>query len=193
MFLSHHFSSPWRSAVIIVIIAVLILLFTSCQSDRNPMAPAASADGREVQIADVPGVPESPLVLTKDLVLPMVERLATPRGAVHEPFDPDRGWVNLNTTASGMLIGTAHLQGARPNAEFFVNVRVRYEDNTVEQFINVATLTTNEDGNGNANVHVNVMPNEGETTLRRVAFRVRKTTPPNVVYLAVAWDVPLKK
>lgn len=192
MFLSHHFSSPWRSAVLILAMAVLILLLTSCQSDRSPVAPVPSTNEFQVKIADVPGMPESPLVLPNDLVLPMVERVATPKGAVHEPFDPDRGWVNLNTTASGMLIGTAHLQGARPNAEFFVNVRVRYEDGTVEQFVDIATLTTNSQGNGNVNVHVDVSPQEGDTTLRRVAFRVRKTTPPNVLYLAVAWDIPLK-
>jgi hypothetical protein len=186
MFLSHHFSSPGRSAFLILIIAVLVLLFASCQSDRDPVTPVAST------IADVPDEPESPLVLADDLVLPMVERFATPRAVTHEPFDPDRGWVNLNTTASGMLIGVAHLQGARRNAEFFVNVRVRYEDGTVDQFIDVATLTTDEDGNGNASVRLNVMPHEGETTLRRVAFRLRKTTPPNLLYLAVAWDVPLK-
>jgi hypothetical protein len=192
MFLSQDFSSPWRSAFFILISNVLVLLFTSCQSDRDPVAPVASTDGPQVQIADAPGVPESPRVLADDLVLPMVERFATPVAVTHEPFDPDRGWVNLNTTASGMLIGVAHLQGARPNAEFFVNVRVRYEDGTTDVFTDVATLTTNEDGNGNASVRLNVMPHEGETTLRRVAVRVRKTTPPNVLYLAVAWDVPLK-
>jgi len=192
MFLSHHFSSSWRPAFLILIIAVLVLLFASCQSDRDLVAPMASTDGPQVQIADVPGMPESPLVLADDLVLPMVERFATREAVTREPFDPDRGWVNLNTTASGMLICAAHLQGARPNAEFFVNVRVRYEDGTVDEFIDVATLTTNEDGNGNASVRLNVMPHEGETTLRRVAVRVRKTTPPNLLYLAVAWDVPLK-
>ena len=112
------------------------------------------------------------------------------QGSVRVDFDPEVGWVNLNTTASGRLIVTAHIQGGLPNEEFSVGVRVRYEDETTDIFADIATLTTNIQGNGNVQVQVDVNPPAGSTTLRRVAVRVRRA--PNPLYLAVAWDLPLK-
>ena len=112
------------------------------------------------------------------------------QGSVRVDFDPDVGWVNLNTTASGRLIVTAHIQGGLPNEEFSVGVRVRYEDQTTDIFADIATLTTNGQGNGNVQVQVDVNPPAGSTTLRRVAVRVRRA--PDPLYLAVAWDLPLK-
>ena len=112
------------------------------------------------------------------------------QGSVRADFDPDVGWVNLNTTASGRLIVTAHIQGGLPNEEFSVGVRVRYEDQTTDIFADIATLTTNGQGNGNVQVQVDVNPPAGSTTLRRVAVRVRRA--PDPLYLAVAWDLPLK-
>lgn len=111
-------------------------------------------------------------------------------GAVKVDFDPDVGWVVLNVTATGRLIATAHVQDGLPNEEFSVNLRVRYEDGTVDIFEDIATLTTNGQGKGNVQVQVDVNPPEGSTTLRRVAVRVRRA--PDPLYLAVAWDLPLK-
>jgi hypothetical protein len=115
------------------------------------------------------------------------------QGAVKIDFDPNVGWVNLNSTASGRLIATAHLDNGAPNSVFDVSVRVRYEDGTTTLFTNVTTLTTNGQGKGNAQVRVDVGPPAGSTTLRRVAFRVRRPGPPQILYVAVAWDLPLKK
>ena len=112
------------------------------------------------------------------------------RGADKIPFDPDVGWVVLNTTGDGRLLATIHLEDARPNAEFSINVRVRYEDQSTEIFEEVAVLRTNGQGKGNAQVQVVVNPPEGSTTLRRVAVRVRRA--PNPTYVAVGWDLPLK-
>jgi hypothetical protein len=111
-------------------------------------------------------------------------------GSVKVPFDPDVGWVVLNTTASGKLIGSAHVHDGRPNTEFSISVRVRYEDGTVDVHQDIATLTTNDQGKGNAQVQVDINPPAGSTTLRRVAFRVRRA--PQPLYVAVAWDIPLK-
>jgi hypothetical protein len=115
------------------------------------------------------------------------------QGAVKVRFDPDVGWVNLNTTASGRLNATAHLDNGAPNEVFDVSVRVRYEDGTTALFTNVATLTTNGQGKGNVQIRVDVGPPSGSTTLRRVAFRVRRPGPPQILYVAVAWDIPLKQ
>lgn len=112
------------------------------------------------------------------------------QGAAKIPFDPDVGWAVMNTTGDGRLLATVHLDSARPDAEFTINVRVRYEDNSVEVFEEVATLSTNGQGKGNAQVRVDVHPPAGSTTLRRVAVRVRRT--PNPTYVAVGWDLPLK-
>jgi len=114
------------------------------------------------------------------------------KGAVKVEFDPNVGWVMLNTTGSGKLNATAHLDNGLPNEDFMVNVRVRYEDGTMVQFTNIATLSTNGQGQGNVQVQVNIDPPPGSTTLRRVAFRVRRPGPPNILYLATAWDLPLK-
>lgn len=114
------------------------------------------------------------------------------KGAVKVEFDPNVGWAVFNTTASGKLNATAHIDNGRPNEEYTVSVRVRYEDENVEQFVDIATLTTNGQGNGNVHVQVDVNPPAGSTTLRRVAIRVRRPGPPNILYVAVAWDIPLK-
>jgi hypothetical protein len=111
-------------------------------------------------------------------------------GAVKVPFDPDVGWVILNTTASGKLNATAHVENGRPNEEFSVSVRVRYEDDTVDVFADIATLSTNGQGKGNVHIQVDIDPPADTDTLRRIAFRVRRA--PNPLYLAVAWDIPLK-
>jgi hypothetical protein len=69
---------------------------------------------------------------------------------------------------------------------------VRYEDGTVVPYTDIATLYTNEQGKGNIEVAVNIDPPQNSGTVRRVAVRLRRPGPPNVVYIAVAWDVPLK-
>jgi hypothetical protein len=131
------------------------------------------------------------LVLTVFFIASLaISAFAGGQGAVKVDFDPNVGWVNLNTTASGMLIASAHVQDGLPNEEFSVSVRVRYEDQTTDIFADIATLTTNEQGVGNVLVQVDVNPPAGSTTLRRVAIRVRRA--PQPLYLAVAWDIPLK-
>jgi len=112
------------------------------------------------------------------------------KGAVKVDFDPNVGWVNLNTTANGQIIATAHLDNGLANEEYSVSVRVRYEDQTTEVFADIATLSTNGQGKGNVQVQVDINPPAGSKTLRRVAIRVRKA--PDPLYVAVAWDVPLK-
>lgn len=113
-------------------------------------------------------------------------------GAIKAHFDPDVGWVILNPPASGKLIATAHLESGLPNEEFTVTVRVRYMDNSVDEFVDIATLSTNGQGKGNVHVSVDINPSAGSDTIRRVAFRVRRPGPPNVLYNAVVWDIPLK-
>jgi len=188
MFFLHHYSAPWRFLIIALILAVILVLLPSCKSNPGVVAPESTSGIAEGIQTDIP----DPAPKVKDIVAPMVERIAGGKGAFKEDFDPDRGWANINTTASGNLLVTAHLQGARPDSDFFVNVRVRYEDGSTDQHINIATLTTNSQGNGNAHVQVDVDPTADDATLRRVAVRIRRTTPPNLLYLAVAWDVPLK-
>jgi hypothetical protein len=112
------------------------------------------------------------------------------KGAVKVDFDPNVGWVNLNTTANGQIIATAHLDNGLSNEEYSVTVRVRYEDQTTEVFADIATLSTNGQGKGNVQVQVDINPPAGSQTLRRVAIRVRKA--PDPIYVAVAWDIPLK-
>jgi hypothetical protein len=114
------------------------------------------------------------------------------RGSVKVNFDPNVGWVILNTTASGKLNASAHLESGLPNEDFMVNVRVRYEDGSVEQFVDIATLSTNGEGKGNVQIDVDLNPPADSGTLRRVAFRLRRPGPPNILYVAVAWDLPLK-
>ena len=134
---------------------------------------------------------KKPLLLAILLVVLMVSNAwAGGLGTVRVAFDPYVGWTNLNTTASGKLIVSAHLDAGLPNEDFSVTLRVRYEDGNVEIFSDVATLSTNEQGKGNVNVEVATNPPEGSTTLRRVAVRVRRA--PNPLYLAVGWDLPLK-
>lgn len=113
-------------------------------------------------------------------------------GAVRAQFDPDVGWVVLNTTPTGKLIATAHLDHGLPNEEFMINIRVRYEDGMVDENVGVATLYTNAEGKGTVAVEADIHPPAGSSTLRRVAFRARRPGPPNILYVAVAWDVPLK-
>ena len=116
--------------------------------------------------------------------------LAEGQGAVKVEFDPNVGWVIFNTTASGKLIASAHLDDGLPDEEFSVSVRVRYEDQSTDIFADIATLSTNGQGKGNVQVQVDINPPAGTSTLRRVAFRVRRA--PNPLYVAVAWDIPLK-
>ena len=131
------------------------------------------------------------LVITTLLLVSLAANaLAEGKGAVRAEFDPDVGWVNLNTTANGKVIATAHLDNGLPNEEYAVSVRVRYEDQSTEIFPDIATLSTNGQGKGNVQVQVDINPPAGTTTLRRVAIRVRRT--PNPLYLAVVWDLPLK-
>lgn len=113
-------------------------------------------------------------------------------GAIKAEFTPNVGWVILNPPASGKLIGTAHLNDGLPNEEFTVSVRVRYMDGTVDEFKDIATLTTNGQGKGNVHVQVDINPPAGSDKIRRVAFRVRRPGPPNILYNAIVWDIPLK-
>lgn len=112
------------------------------------------------------------------------------QGSVRVPFDPEVGWATINTTASGMLIVSAHLSDGLADQEFSVSLRVRHEDGSTEIFQNLAVLSTNSQGKGNALLQVQTNPPDGSTTLRRVAVRVRRA--PQPLYVAVAWDVALK-
>ena len=116
--------------------------------------------------------------------------LAEGKGSVRVPFDPDVGWAVINTTGSGKVIVVAHVENGLPDEEFSVSVRVRYEDGRTDIYADIATLTTNGQGKGNVQVQVDTNPAAGDTTLRRVAVRVRRA--PNPLYVAVAWDIPLK-
>ena len=114
------------------------------------------------------------------------------KGAVKVPFDPHVGWAIVNTNDSNELKVTAHLGSGLPNEAFDVTLRVRYEDGTVVSYTDIATLYTNGQGAGNIEVIVNFDPQPNSGTVRRVAVRLRRPGPPNVVYIALAWDVPLK-
>ncbi len=133
---------------------------------------------------------KSLVITTLLLVFLAANALAEGKGSVKVEFDPDVGWVILNTTASGKLIASAHLDNGLPNEEFTVSVRVRYEDQSTDVFADIATLSTNMQGKGNVQVQVDIHPPAGSNTLRRVAIRVRRS--PNPLYLAAAWDIPLK-
>jgi hypothetical protein len=114
------------------------------------------------------------------------------KGAVKVPFDPNVGWAIVNTNDSNGLKVTAHLESGLPNEAFGVTLRVRYEDGTVVSHTDIATLYTNGQGAGNIEVTVNLDPQPNSGTVRRVAVRLRRPGPPNIVYVALAWDVPLK-
>jgi hypothetical protein len=136
-------------------------------------------------------------IMRKSLVIAMVllliattHALAEGQGSVKIPFDPEVGWVILNTTASGKLNAALHVDSGLPDEEFSVTLRVRYEDGNTDIFSDIATLSTNGRGKGNVQVQVDVNPPAGSQTLRRVAVRVRRA--PDPLYLAVAWDIPLK-
>lgn len=116
--------------------------------------------------------------------------LAGGNGAVTVPFDTNVGTVTINTTGSGRVIATGHLDNGRPNAEYSISLRIRYENGSNDPYPDIATFTTNGQGKGNFNVQVDTAPRPGDTTLRRVAVRVRNA--PNDADIAVAWDVPLK-
>ena len=111
-------------------------------------------------------------------------------GAVKVAFDPDVGWALINTTGSGKVVVTAHLADGLPNEQYSVSLRVRYGDQSTDVFTDIATLVTNGQGQGNVQVQVEIAPPAGTDTLRRVAVRVRRA--PNPLYVAVAWDIPLK-
>jgi hypothetical protein len=130
------------------------------------------------------------LITTMLFISLAANALAGGDGAVKVAFDPDVGYVILNTTASGKIVASAHLDNGLPDEEFTVSIRVRYEDQSTDIFQDIATLATNGQGKGNVQVQVDINPPAGTDTLRRVAFRVRRT--PNPLYLAVAWDIPLK-
>ena len=134
---------------------------------------------------------KKPLVLAMLLLLFLsTHALAEGKGSIKVPFDPDVGWVVLNTAASGKLIASAHLDNGLPDEEYSMTLRVRYEDGTTDIFSDIATLSTNGQGKGNVQAQVDVNPPAGSQTLRRVAVRVRKA--PDPLYVAVAWDIPLK-
>jgi hypothetical protein len=116
--------------------------------------------------------------------------LAGGGGAVKVAFDPDVGWALINTTGSDKVVVTAHLADGLPNEQYSVSLRVRYGDQSTDVFTDIATLVTNGQGQGNVQVQVEIAPPAGTDTLRRVAVRVRRA--PNPLYVAVAWDIPLK-
>jgi hypothetical protein len=124
------------------------------------------------------------------LVILAGNALAGGNGAMKVDFDPFVGWVNLNTAASGKVIATVHLGEALPNATFSVGVRVRYEDGSKDIYQDLTTFTTNNQGKGNFQVQLDIDPPEGSTTLRRIAIRLQSD--PEPLYVAVAWDIPLK-
>ena len=130
------------------------------------------------------------LMLTMFLLVTTSYALAGGQGSVKVPFDPDVGWVIINTTSSSKIIASAHLDDGLPNEEFSVTVRVRYEDGSTDVHSDIAVLSTNEMGKGNVQVQVEINPPPGSETIRRLAFRVRRA--PDPLYLAVAWDIPLK-
>jgi len=130
------------------------------------------------------------LIMTFFLVAMTANALAGGQGAIKVPFDPDVGWAVINTVASGKVIASAHLNNGLPNEEFLVSVRVRYEDGSTDVFTDIATLSTNGQGKGNVQIQVEVNPPPGSQTIRRFALRVRRA--PDPLYLAVAWDLPLK-
>lgn len=130
------------------------------------------------------------VVTTLLFVFLAANALAGGQGAVKVQFDPDVGWVNLNTTASGTIIASAHIENGLPDEEYSVSVRIRYEDQSTDVFTDIAVLTTNGQGKGNIQVQVDINPPAGSNTLRRVAIRVRRA--PDPLYVAVAWDIPLK-
>lgn len=130
------------------------------------------------------------LIMTFFLVAMAANALAGGQGAIKVPFDPDVGWAVINTAASGKVIASAHLNNGLPNEEFLVSVRVRYEDGSTDVFADIATLSTNGQGKGNVQIQVEVNPPPGSQTIRRFALRVRRA--PDPLYLAVAWDLPLK-
>jgi hypothetical protein len=132
----------------------------------------------------------SQLIITLLFVTLTASALAGGQGAIKVPFDPDVGWVILNTTASGKINASAHLEDGLPNEDFSVSVRVRYGDGSTEIFPDIATLSTNGQGKGNVQVQVDINPPAGTQSIRRVAVRARRT--PDPLYLAVAWDIPLK-
>jgi len=133
---------------------------------------------------------KSPLIVTLLFVALTTSALAGGQGAIKVPFDPAVGWVILNTTASGKINASAHVEDGLPNEEFSVSVRVRHEDGSTELFTDIAILSTNGQGKGNVQVQVDINPPAGSQTIRRVAFRVRRE--PDPLYLAVAWDILLK-
>ncbi len=133
---------------------------------------------------------KSMIITTLLVVAVAAQAFAGGEGSVKIPFDPDVGWAVINTAGSGKLIVVAHVQNGLPNEEFVVGVRVRYEDGSTDIHEDIATLTTNGQGKGNVQVQVDINPPAGDSTLRRVAVRVRRA--PQPLYLAVGWDIPLK-
>ena len=118
------------------------------------------------------------LVITTLLLISLAANaLAEGQGAVKARFNPDVGWVILNTTASGKFIASVHLDNGLPNEELSVSIRVRYSNQTTEIFPDITTLSTNGQGKGNVQVQVDLNPPPRARLLRRVA---------------IVWDIPLK-
>ena len=113
------------------------------------------------------------------------------------------GWVILNTTASGKLNVTAHLDNGNPNEEFIVNVWIYPENPESTQdawgkFFGVATLSTNEQGKGNAHAQVDLaqsdpgIPDDAGTIYVQVAVRKPYTELPRYTNTIYGVAVPLK-
>ena len=78
-----------------------------------------------------------------------------PTGAQPAVGDPTFGFVVLNTTGNGWLIANVALKGATPDSTYDIYVN---QDPGGCPTVAVDTLTTNGQGNGNANVKVPAVP-----------------------------------
>ena len=78
-----------------------------------------------------------------------------PTGAQPAVGDPTFGFAVLNTTGNGMVIANVALKGATPDATYDIYVN---QDPGGCPTVATGTLTTNGEGNGNANVKVPAIP-----------------------------------
>jgi len=74
-----------------------------------------------------------------------------PAGALPAAGDPTFGFAVLNTTGNGIVIAEVALKGATPNATYDIYVN---QDPGGCPTVSTGSLTTNGQGNGNANVKV---------------------------------------
>src|SRR3989338_4289299 len=74
-----------------------------------------------------------------------------PTGAQPAATDPTYGFAVINTTNNGMVIAEVSLKGATPNSTYDIYVN---QDPDGCPTVATGTLTTNSQGNGNANVKV---------------------------------------